>query len=99
MGSVPHDTLAKHPHVIARMRFDGELVSLSPQLLVDRAHYDLARQTMLELFAQKPELGLTEFRDALGISLKFARAFLEYWDGNGITRRTEGNTRVLLKQK
>lgn len=85
--------------VIARMRFDGELVSLSPQLLVDRAHYDLARHTMLDLFAQKPELGLTEFRDALGISLKFARAFLEHWDGIGITRRTEGNTRVLLKQK
>lgn len=85
--------------VMTRMRFDGELVSLSPQLLVDQAHYELAKQTMLRLFAEKPELGLTEFRDALGISLKFARAFLEHWDSGGITRRTEGNVHILLKRK
>lgn len=85
--------------VLARMRFDGELVSLSAQLLVHQAHYARAKAALLELFAQKSELGLTEFRDALGISLKFARAFLEHWDAAGLTRRTEGNVRVLLRER
>lgn len=83
--------------VAQRLLYDGELISLTPQLRVHRSHYDKALAALYGLFAQKPELVLGEFRDALGISRKYALALLEYWDGTGVTRKT-GDVRILLKK-
>ena len=41
----------------------------------------------MDLFAQKPELLLAEFRMPLGISRKYALALLEFWDSEGVTRK------------
>ena len=69
-------------------------MALTPQILVCRAAYDRALQTLYGLFQSKPELTLGEARDALGVSRKYALALLEYWDSAGITRKT-GDLRTL----
>lgn len=84
--------------VVQRLLYDGDLIALTPQILVDRAHYETALHALYTLFDQNPQLALPAFRDALGISRKYALAFLEYWDGSGVTRKT-GDTRTLLKPK
>ncbi len=80
--------------VVQRLLYDGDLVALTPQILVCRAAYDHALQTLYGLFEGKPELTLGEARDALGVSRKYALALLEYWDSAGITRKT-GDLRIL----
>lgn len=80
--------------VVQRLLYDGDLVALTPQILVCRAAYDRALQTLYGLFQSKPELTLGEARDALGVSRKYALALLEYWDSAGITRKT-GDLRTL----
>ena len=84
--------------VIQRLVYDGELFSLTPQILVDKAHYEQALDALYGLFDQGPELALAAFRDALGISRKYALAFLEYWDSTGLTKKT-GDVRQLLKKR
>ena len=54
-----------------------------------------ARTLLLELFQSSPALTLAQFRDAAGISRRYALLLLEHWDRKGLTRR-EGNYRVLL---
>lgn len=81
-----------------RLLYDGVLVALTPQLRLHRNHYEKALAALYQLFAQKPELALGEFRDALGISRKYALALLEYWDGTAVTRKT-GDIRILLKKQ
>lgn len=84
--------------VVQRLLYDGDLVALTPQILVSRAHYQRALDALYGLFGQGPELTLAAFRDALGISRKYALALLEYWDGTGVTRKT-GDVRFLLKKR
>ena len=83
--------------MVQRLLYDGDLVALTPQILLRKDHYQSAAAGLLSLFDQKPELLLAEFRDALGISRKYALALLEYWDGTGVTRKT-GDVRVLVKR-
>lgn len=83
--------------VVQRLLYDGDLVALTPQLLLHKRFYEQALAELHSLFAQKNELLLAEFRDALGISRKYALALLEYWDGSGVTRKT-GDVRILLKR-
>ena len=83
--------------VVQRLFYDGELVALNAQIVLRKDFYEKALQGLYDLFAQKPELLLAEFRDALGISRKYALALLEFWDSEGVTRKN-GDVRVLLKK-
>ena len=83
--------------VVQRLFYDGELVALNAQIVLRKDVYEKALQGLYDLFAQKPELLLAEFRDALGISRKYALALLEFWDSEGVTRKN-GDVRVLLKR-
>lgn len=83
--------------VVQRLFYDGELVALNAQIVLRKDFYEKALQGLYDLFTQKPELLLAEFRDALGISRKYALALLEFWDSEGVTRKN-GDVRVLLKK-
>ncbi len=84
--------------VVQRLVYDGDLYALTAHILVDKAHYQQALDALYQLFDQSPEVPLSAFRDALGISRKYALAFLEYWDSVGVTKKT-GDVRVLLKKR
>ena len=83
--------------VVQRLFSDGDLVPLNAQIVLRKDFYRQAADTLISLFEQKPQLSLAEFRDALGISRKYALALLEFWDSEGFTKK-EGDSRVLLKK-
>ena len=81
--------------VMAAMTRQGTLVPLGEGCRIHRRPLGQARTLLLELFQSSPTLTLARFRDAAGISRRYALLLLEHWDREGLTRR-EGNYRVLL---
>ncbi len=56
------------------------LVRLDDRLRIHRDSVEAAKQVVLGLFARKPTFSTMEFRDALGVSRKYAVPLLDYLD-------------------
>ncbi len=69
----------------------GLLVRLDPQLLMHRDAVEAARQVALRLFAAAPSFTTMQFRDALGVSRKFAVPLLDHLDRLRVTVRAGHN--------
>ena len=69
------------------------LVRLDERLYIHRDALEAAKQEALRLFAQKPRFSTMEFRDALGVSRKYAVPLLDYLDRTRFTVRS-GNERT-----
>lgn len=80
--------------VMAAMTRQGILIPLGAGCRIHRRPLSQARALLLELFQASPALTLARFRDAAGVSRKYALLLLEHWDQEGLTRREE-NYRVL----
>ncbi len=76
----------------------GVLVALTPQIFIHADFYNKAFAAFSALAAQKGEVALGDFRDAIESSRKYAMAILEYFDKKGLTKK-EGEGRRLLPQK
>ena len=83
--------------VMAAMTRQGILIPLGEGCRIHRRPLGQARALLLELFQDAPALTLARFRDAAGVSRKYALLLLEHWDEEGLTRR-EGNYRVLRRE-
>ena len=64
------------------------LVRLDERLCIHRDALEAAKQVALRLFAQKPSFSTMEFRDALGVSRKYAVPLLDYLDKVRFTVRS-----------
>ena len=64
------------------------LVRLDERLRIHRDALEAAKQVVLRLFAQKPRFSTMEFRDALGVSRKYAVPVLDYLDRVRFTVRS-----------
>ncbi len=71
----------------------GVLVKLDQRLFIHRDALESARQVALSLFRKKPVFSTMDFRDALGVSRKFAVPLLDHLDKIRFTVRS-GNTRT-----
>jgi len=69
------------------------LVRLDERLCIHRDALEAAKHEALRLFAQKPRFSTMEFRDALGVSRKYAVPLLDYLDRTRFTVRS-GNERT-----
>ena len=74
---------------------EGTLVRLDENLVMHREAVEKARQVALGLFAASGGFSTVEFRDALGVSRKYAVPLLDYFDTVRLTvrsgsRRTPG---------
>jgi selenocysteine-specific elongation factor len=67
---------------------EGRIVQLNDKVVMHRDAVEAARKTVLGLFAKKAGFETTEFRDALGVSRKFAVPLLDYFDTVRLTVRT-----------
>ena len=76
----------------------GQLVRVKDDLWFARAAVDEARERLLAMLARLPQLSLAEYRDTLGTGRRNAQALLEYFDGEGLTRRV-GDARVLRSRR
>lgn len=71
----------------------GVLVQLSDKIIMHRDAIDVGKQVALELFRRNPSFTTMQFRDALGVSRKYAVPLLDYLDRVRFTVRT-GNIRT-----
>jgi selenocysteine-specific elongation factor len=75
----------------------GEAVDLGGGMYAAREVADGVLETIKEVCRAEGEISLSGLRDRLGTSRKFAQAWLEYADGENVTRRT-GDVRVLTRR-
>jgi selenocysteine-specific elongation factor len=84
------------PRVLAMARLlaeRGVVARLDDKVWMHRDAVEAGRQTALKLFARAPAFTTMEFRDALGVSRKFAVPLLDYLDKLRFTVRS-GNSRT-----
>ena len=70
----------------------GQLVMLSPQIVVDKEVYDALLGALKTWFESHETITLAEYRDRMNTSRKYALAALEYFDRNHMTKK-EGDFR------
>jgi selenocysteine-specific elongation factor len=79
------------PRVEAMLRVLAErgiIVRLGERLVMHQEAVEAARKLVLQLFARAPSFSTMEFRDALGVSRKYAVPLLDYLDSIRFTVRT-----------
>ena len=81
-------------HIIEALCAGGPLARVSYQYCIDREKYDKAVEIVKSEIASKGEITLGEFRDAIGVSRKYAVEILEHFDKIKLTRKV-GDSRVL----
>ena len=81
-------------HIIEALCAGGILARISYQYCLDREKYDNAACIVKSEIASKGEITLAEFRDAIGVSRKFAVEILEHFDKVKLTKKV-GDSRVL----
>ena len=73
----------------------GDLIRIGGELALPPSQADRLKDEFRVKFSPGQPFSIPEFKDALGISRKYAIPFLEYLDRKGITRR-QGDGRVVL---
>lgn len=84
--------------VLSRMMADGEVVTLAGGATMGGEQYRDARERFVGLFGDKDRVAIAEFRDALGISRKYAQLLLDAFDAEQLSRLEDGY-RVLLSRR
>ncbi|NQU44663.1 SelB C-terminal domain-containing protein, partial [bacterium] len=91
LGALPRKVQALLQHLFST----GELVRVSPAVVLHRGWYDEAESLAVRMIREQGPLESAEFKAALGTSRKYAIAFLEHLDGRKVTIRM-GNARQLM---
>jgi selenocysteine-specific elongation factor len=76
---------------------EKRIVRISDSLYLSAASYEGMISLLQTFFSKKAELTISEFRDMLNTSRKYALPFLEYLDSNRVTLRT-GDVRKLIRK-
>jgi selenocysteine-specific elongation factor len=71
---------------------DGRLVRISPELVLTPELLAQAEALVRDL-GRPPGITVSDFRQALGTSRKYALPILEHFDAKGLTRR-QGDVRI-----
>lgn len=75
---------------------EGLLIKIDDEVCITKNVENQLKNMLLSLFTRKGEITVAEYRDALGISRKYALAYLEYFDKIKLTRRI-GDVRILIR--
>jgi len=86
-------TTARANNLLTLLIDQGALVRVSPELIMHRDAVMSAQRTAIKLFAAGRQFTTMAFRDALGVSRKYAVPLLDYFDGQRLTVRM-GNVRT-----
>jgi selenocysteine-specific elongation factor len=92
------DRAKLYRQVSSRMLRDGTLTALNAQYTVHSEYCRRALETFLGMFECSDTASLGDFRTKIGVSRKFAQQFLDYFDGQRISKLV-GDSRVLLRPK
>jgi len=90
-------TLKRRPEelkgVFTALKQLGELVEVKKGMAFHRKAVEDARKAILAHFENNPDLTVSEFRQLIGTSRKYALPLLDYFDVRGLTRRV-GDKRI-----
>lgn len=81
--------------IVTLLLRDKTLVKLSDDLVFHRSALDALRAQVAAMKASSPKIDVARFKDATGVSRKYAIPLLEWLDRERVTRRV-GNERVIL---
>ncbi len=81
--------------ILKLMSKEGSVVRINDSFYITSSCHEKMLALLREFFSKKPEMAVSEFRDVLGTSRKYALPFLEYLDSHKITLRV-GDVRKLL---
>jgi len=87
------ETPARIASLLKLLAERGEAVLLDDKIWLHRDAVAAGKQTALKLFRQKPSFSTMDFRDALGVSRKFAVPLVDHLDKVRFTVRS-GNNRT-----
>ncbi|MEW5745418.1 MAG: selenocysteine-specific translation elongation factor [Nitrospirota bacterium] len=76
---------------------EGALVRINDAMYITREQYDTMIARLKGFFAKKPEMTVSEFRDILNTSRKYAVPLLEYIDAHRITLRVGDVRKFMVK--
>ncbi len=76
------------------MQAMGELIRLEDTLLFHSERLKEMESSLVNYLDNNKEIGVSEFRDLVGTTRKYAVPLLNYFDNQGITIR-EGDVRIL----
>jgi len=96
-GSVIAGIGSEADKILLLMIETGELIRLEEGILVHRDAIELAKQQVAAFLGKKPEATLSEIRQHLGITRKYALPILVYLDSIGLTER-DGDIRRLKRR-
>ena len=86
------------PQLVAIAVADGDLIELDSELVLHRQTLDKVQITLREHFADHDGLTLSQIREFLGTTRKYAVPLCEYLDRTGFTRR-DGDLRFLNQEE
>jgi len=89
----PSTELIPEPDLLVLLVDQGKVVKLSDAVVIAKNTFDQMLNRVLSQLNTKGKVTLAEVRDMFQTSRKYAQAFLEYLDGEKITRRV-GDERV-----
>ncbi len=84
------------PQALDYLLDTGRLIPANNELFFLKERVLEAQRSFIQIEAEKGEVTLADFRDALNASRKYALALLEFWDLRGSTRKT-GDARKQAK--
>lgn len=83
--------------VLKLMSKEGTVKRINDSMYLNRETYDRMIALLKEHFNSKKEMTVSEFRDMLGTTRKYALPFLEHLDSNAVTLRVGDVRKFLLK--
>lgn len=79
------------------MAREGSVVRINESVFITAAAYEKMIALLKDFYSKKPEMAVSEFRDILGTTRKYALPFLEYLDSHRVTMRVGETRKLLLK--
>ena len=73
----------------------GEIIRLGSNMAIRTNYYKMIQSKIINRVKSEGQISLSETRDLLGTSRKYAQSILEHMDDEKITRRV-GDIRILL---
>ena len=76
---------------------EGSVIRINESLYMAASVYREMLELLKRFFARKPGMTVSEFRDVLGTTRKYALPFIEYLDSHKVTMRVGDLRKLLLK--
>lgn len=83
--------------ILRLMAKEGSLVRINDSMYIASSVYKKILESLRSFYSKKSEMTVSEFRDMLNTTRKYAMPIIEYLDSNNVTMRVGDVRKLLLK--